>query len=107
MAEPLNAAVDAVKDYGINTILMLAGFAGSAISFSYMKPMSRGQVWMTLFAGLTMANYLTPFVVWLAKIPVDFSLGTAFLIGLFGMPLLPLILSAIKRKLGIDPVTGS
>jgi len=106
MSEPLTVAVNAAREYGINAILMLAGLFGAAISFSYMKPMTRGQIWMTLGSGLVMANYLTPLVVWLCKIPAEFSLGAAFLIGLFGMPLLPVTLAAIKRKLGADTAVG-
>lgn len=107
MPDPINLAVDAAKAYGINAILMLAGFAGSAISFSYMKPMTKAQMVMTLFAGLMMANYLPPIVMWALRIPADFSNGTAFLIGLFGMPLLPLVLARAKRWLGADATVGS
>jgi hypothetical protein len=92
MTEP----VSSVLGFKIST--MVAGFAGGVVSLAFVQKLNRWQAIAAVVVGCFTANYLNPVVD--AKLGIasqDFVGCTAFVIGLCGMNIVPLIKTAFIK----------
>lgn len=88
----------------------IAGFAGSILSLSYLKALTRKQAAMAVLTGMGCACYWSGPITWYLsqkyQIPADTRLlgGVAFTIGLLAMNIIPGLKAAAERFL---PVGGA
>jgi len=91
---------DILDSLGINVGFWLAGFAGGICSLASMKDLTRLQAILAVATSLCCAVYLTPLaVIKLSIVDPRAQYGAAFVIGLTGMKLVPLIQSVADRFL--------
>ena len=82
---------------GIKLTVAIAGFAGGVVSLSYVKPLTKWQAFLAVFTGAVCSNYLTPLVVEYFKPYPTGEGGTAFLVGLTSMNLIPGVIKLSER----------
>lgn len=70
----------------IDAKLALAGIAGSVVALAVRPTKSVWGGFLTVFAGLSSAVYITPFVNHFAKLPENLYGGLGFTVGLCAMP---------------------
>lgn len=83
---------------GIKLSTAVAGFAGGVVSLAFVQKLNRWQAICAVVVGCFTANYLNPVVD--AKLGIassDFVGCTAFVIGLCGMNIVPLIKAAFIK----------
>ena len=71
-----------LRDLGINLSFSLAGFFGSLFG---VRKLRRVEALIAVATGTAAANYLTPVVLYLCKLPDRVELGTAFMVGTLGL----------------------
>lgn len=89
---------------GIQTATTVAGFIGTIVSLSAIRPLTRTQAMIAVFAGAATAAYGTPAVSYYFDIiePAAQN-GLAFFIGLVSMNLIPGIIR-VAEAFQRDPV---
>lgn len=98
MPEPIaTAAAATAKVAGVELALLVAGFAGSVVTLSYIRELKKSQAVMAVLTGAFSAGYLTPIVMHYLSLPDELKYGAGFLIGLVSMHLIPLILAVAER----------
>lgn len=78
--------------FGLKIAFMIAGFLGALVSLSFLHGLTRLQVFTSLVVGIATANYVAPVAIYWLKIPPQIELGTAFLMGLLAMNIIPALL---------------
>lgn len=90
---------------GITVHWAMSGLAGSFMGIGTDSGLSKKQYYTTLVAGLLSANYITGLVVFVVEIIFDFtipiqaSLGFAFLIGYGGLKFVETIFKLFNDKI--------
>lgn len=102
MAEPASTTVLAGVVVKFSTLI--AGFTGGLVSLSYLRTMTIYQIYVSLLIAVSFAQYFTPAAIHLCRINPEYNDGTAFLIGLVSLQILPGFL-ALGRKFGENPFT--
>lgn len=104
MPEPITTASAAVAVApvettvaGVKLALLVAGFAGAVVSLSYVKELTRPQMFGALVSGAFCAAYLTPITVHYLGVPTQFEYGAGFLVGLGSMNIVPGLLKLFER----------
>jgi hypothetical protein len=98
MPEPIaTAAAATAKVAGVELTLLVAGFAGSVVTLSYIRELKKSQAVMAVLTGALCAAYLTPVAMHYLSIPEELKYGAGFLIGVVSMHLIPLILAVAER----------
>jgi Na+/proline symporter len=92
MAEPLSAAI------GVKLSTMVAGFAGGVVSLAFLQGLTRRQALLAVLVGCLTAVYLTPVAVYKFGVGPELENGTAFVLGLCAMNLIPLIKKALAVR---------
>lgn len=87
---------EACKEIGIDLGLLLSGLFGGVAFLSKPNEMTRGQKFFTVFAGIGTANYLTPIVIYVARIPEQFGYGLGFILGTMGLKAVSYIITKWK-----------
>lgn len=91
-----------LKDMGIETALMISGFAGGVASVSRNKQLSFWQKSITIASGGLIANYLTPLVFDFLKLSNSTRYGIGFLVGYTGLVLVELMVKIITTRLNLS-----
>lgn len=93
MTEPVSSAI------GIKLASLVAGFAGGVVSLAFLRHLTRFQACMAVIVGSLSAAYMTPVAImymgWADKL--ELQNGTAFVIGLTAMNLIPALKAAAAR----------
>jgi len=93
MTEPVSTAI------GIKLASLVAGFAGGVVSLAFLSNLTRWQAAMAVVVGSLSAAYMTPVAIvymgWTDR--PELQNGTAFVIGLTAMNLIPAIKAAAAR----------
>ncbi len=85
---------------GINLGIVVAGFSGGIVSTLFATNLTRAQALGSIIASILTSAYATPAVVQYFSISsAPYQFGTAFLIGLFTMSLIPAAKLAGNRYL--------
>lgn len=100
MPDPISAAEGSVL--GVKLASLVAGFAGGVVSLSYLRELSRGQMFLAVATGSLTAGYITPAVLHYIAFPAELENGIAFLIGLTAMNLVPGFI-ALGERFKNDP----
>lgn len=87
-------------DLGFNIATSIAGLFGALVSLAFSQGLTRVQASMALAVGLFTANYLTPIVMAKLGISPELQNGTAFIIGLCSMSLIPGIKKYVASRAG-------
>lgn len=74
---------------GVKLTALLAGFAGGVVSLSFVKELTVKQAVLAVFTGAVTAAYGTPLAVHYFNIPQPYENGSAFVIGLTAMNIIP------------------
>lgn len=87
---------------GVSLLTLVAGFIGSALQLSYAKDLTRAQAVTALALGTAVAIYGAPLL--LLALPDSWHAaalerGIAFFLGLFAMPLVPVLQDMISTNL--------
>lgn len=103
MPEPSAVTSPESTLFGLKVGSLVAGFAGGVVSLSFLKGLSHQQAVLAVFTGVASAAYLTPLAmhyVLPGQIDTPIEKGTAFLIGLTAMNIIPgfLKLSEIFKR---------
>lgn len=77
---------------GVKVGIAVAGFAGGVASLSYLKPLSKTLAFASVITGALFATYVTPLFTDWFKLGPAAEHGSAFLLGLTAMNLIPLAL---------------
>lgn len=95
MSDPTAAGV-----LGVKYSALVAGFAGGIVSLSYLRELTRVQMFMAVIAGTATSGYLTPLAQHWVAMPVEAENAVAFLLGLTAMNVVPgfLRLSEMFRR---------
>lgn len=80
---------------GVKLASTIAGFAGGVVSLAFVQNLSRFQAIMAVVVGAITASYLTPAVVEKLSISPELRSGSAFVIGLCAMSIIPIIKRAV------------
>lgn len=87
---------DPVADViGVKLASTIAGFAGGVVSLAFVQNLTRFQAVMAVIVGALTASYLTPAVVEKLSISPELRSGSAFVIGLCAMSIIPIIKRAV------------
>lgn len=91
---------------GIKLSLAIAGLFGGVVSLKYVAPLTKWQGCLAVLSGAACAIYLTPLAVDYFKLSATGEHGTAFLIGLTSMNLIPGFLKLTEkfRETGEPPL---
>jgi hypothetical protein len=94
---------------GVKLTTLIAGFAGGIVSLAFLQGLSRRQALLAVIVGCLTAVYLTPVIVWWLNLSPNMENGTAFLLGLSAMNLIPLIKLGIATRAkriadSVDPI---
>ena len=89
---------DLVSGLGINITTAIAGFFGALVSLAFSQGLTRWQAIMALGVGLFTANYLTPIVMVKLGISPDLQNGTAFILGLCSLSVIPGIKKYVSAR---------
>jgi hypothetical protein len=84
---------------GVKLSTTVAGFAGGVVSLAFVQKLNRWQAVCAVVVGCLTATYLNPVVD--AKLGIaqpEFVNCTAFVIGLCGMNIVPLIKAAVSKS---------
>lgn len=92
----------ACKEIGIDLALILAGLFGGVAFLSKPNEMTKGQKVLTVFAGVGTANYLTPVVLYISRLPDHFGYGIAFVLGYMGLKAVEYLILKWKAKTNND-----
>lgn len=92
MSEPVTTAI------GIKLSTIVAGFAGGIVSLAFLQGLSRKQAVLAVLVGCLTAVYLTPVAVYEMNLGPQFENGTAFLLGLSAMNLIPLFKKGLEVR---------
>lgn len=77
---------------GINLGIVVAGFSGGVVSTLFATNLTRAQAVGSILASILTSAYATPAVVQYFNVSAaPYQFGTAFLIGLFTMSLIPAV----------------
>lgn len=75
---------------GVEAATATAGFLGAVASLSAIRPLTRLQAMLAIFAGAVTASYITPLLMYYFSIDAPpVQNGTAFFLGLCSMHLVP------------------
>jgi len=83
---------------GIKLTQIVAGFAGGVVSLAFLQGLSRKQAVLAVVVGCLSSAYLTDPVVYFFNIGPSLINGTAFVIGLCAMNIIPLIKKAVAQR---------
>lgn len=89
---------EAFKYIGIDLGLLLSGLFGGVAFLSKPNDMTRWQKFFTVFAGIGTANYVTPIVIYITRIPDQFGYGLGFILGTMGLKAVSYIITRYKLK---------
>ena len=93
MTEPVSATL------GIKLSYALAGFFGGVVSLAFIQNLTPRQAYFSVLAGLGTAIYGTPAVVeYFGITQVGYQTGSAFVMGLCAMSILPAVRSFVERR---------
>lgn len=87
---------------GVSLLTLVPGFLGAALQLSYAKDLSRAQALVALALGTAVAIYGAPLVIhWMPEAwhSEPLERGFAFFMGLFAMPLVPIVQDVISTNL--------
>ncbi|MGC1550826.1 MAG: hypothetical protein WA777_20075 [Rhodanobacter sp.] len=84
-----------LSSLGIKLVPTVAGFAGGVVSLAFIQNLTKPQAVMSVVVGLLSANYLNPVAVAKLSITPDLQGGSAFVIGLCAMSIIPIIKKAV------------
>lgn len=88
MSEPITTAL------GIKLSTIVAGFAGGVVSLAVLHPVTLKQATLAVVVGCLTATWLTPIAVYKFGLSAQMEGGTAFVIGLCAMAIIPAIYKA-------------
>ena len=77
--------------------VIVAGLLGSLLSLSFINNMGKRQRLVAVFAGMTLAHYLAPFISHVFS-EDKFEETIGFLVGLFGMSITAAIFRSIQNS---------
>jgi hypothetical protein len=87
---------------GVKLAYLIAGFAGGVVSLTYVRPLNKWQGCLAIITGALGSNYLTPMLMHYAKFDTPLEHGSAFIIGLCAMNIIPGIIF-LSEKWKKDP----
>jgi hypothetical protein len=96
----------ALKGFGIDIAISVAGFFGAVVSLSFVRGMTRPQILASLVVGLVFANYATPVITYYLGTPEQIRLGAAFFVGLTAMNFIPAILKFSETRNIVSMLRG-
>jgi len=83
-------AADLMHAIGVQVGFLVAGFSGGVVSTLFATNLTRAQALGSIIASLLTSSYATPAAIQYFNIDANpYKFGTAFLIGLFTMSLVP------------------
>lgn len=97
------AAETATTLLGIKHSALLAGFVGSLVALTFLRELTKIQMFTALGTGLATSTYLTPLVMHYFSISADMNDGAAFLMGVVAMNIIPAVL-AVSESIKSDPL---
>ena len=83
---------------------LLAGFFGSLVALTFLKELTRFQMFAALLTGVTTSSYATPALMYYFELPMELNDGLAFLMGVIAMNVIPAVITVaeMRRK---DPLS--
>lgn len=93
---------------GLKIWAVLAAWLGSAISLSYMPRLTTGKMLVTLASGGIIALYAAKAVrLYFRSLPDDSEIVVAFFLGLFAMPLMPVVIEKAQSSIRSLRIPGT
>lgn len=90
--------IQVLKDFGIDVILIIAGFAGGIAFIHKGGKLTRLQKISTVLSGGLTANYLTPLVAEWFNLSTNTLYGIAFILGYGGLKSVEICFKVFQSK---------
>jgi len=82
---------------GIKTATLIAAFLGAVVSLSYVPELTRGRLFTSVFAGMSVSVYGVPIITHYIELPDSLERAIAFFAGLLAMRLVPVMFHIVDR----------
>ena len=76
-----------VATFGLQPLLIIAGFAGGAVSLIYINKLTVKIAGLAMISGISCASFLTPLIVEYFHLSLNAKYALAFIIGIMGLNL--------------------